>query len=303
MSDRIRIATRASRLALWQAEYVSARLRELHPDLTVELVKIASAGDVDRERPIAQIGVGVFTKEIQAAILDGRADIAVHSLKDLPTLPVAGIVLGAVPERASPFDALLSPVHRRLMDLPQGGRVATSSLRRRAQLLRVRPDLQIESIRGNVETRIRKAVEESLDGLILARAGLDRLGLSEHVTEDLAPEVMVPAVGQGALGIECRAEDKETAGRLQSLNHPETRQAVTAERAFLAVLQGGCQLPAGAYASVEEDRLSLRGIVLSADGSQFFASETSGPSADAESLGIALANQLLTRGADKVLGV
>jgi hydroxymethylbilane synthase len=304
MTRSVRIATRGSQLALWQAEHVAARLRSAHPSLTVELVKIASAGDLDRDRPIAQIGVGVFTKEIQAAILDGRADIAVHSLKDLPTIPIEGIELAAVPERAAPFDALLAPVHQRMVNIPQGGRIATSSLRRRSQLLKARPDLRVESIRGNVETRIRKAIEAKFDGLILARAGLDRLGLAEHITEDLSPEFMLPAVGQGALGIECRAEDAGTKELLQTLEHPATRAAVTAERAFLAVLQGGCQVPAGALGTLDEDgALRLRATVLSTDGQQSFSGNVTGKPSDAHRIGTDLARRLLADGADQILRV
>ena len=230
----LRIGTRGSPLALWQAHHVAGLLRPR----PVELVEIQTSGDIDRSTSLVQIGgQGVFTKEIQRALLDGRVDVAVHSLKDLPTVEVEGLVLGAVPPRGPTGDALVSLKHRRFEDLPAGAVVATSSLRRRAQLLHRRPDLKLIDIRGNVETRLRKLEEQNLDATILAEAGLVRLGLADRITEILDPSWMLPAVGQGALGLECRAED-DTLGLLRGLDDAATRQAVLAERAFLRAMGG-----------------------------------------------------------------
>ena len=240
----IRIATRGSKLALWQAEFVRDQLKRSSPDSTIELVTITSSGDVVLDRPLYAVGgVGIFTKEIQEAVLDGRADIAVHSLKDLPTVPHPALCLAAVPSRGDVGDAFLSPRHTTFQSLPKGARVATSSLRRQAQLLRHRPDLTIESIRGNVETRILKMHEEGLDGLVLAVAGVKRLGLTREIREILSEDLMLPAVGQGALGIECRLSDEEIRGVLAPLEDSHTRDRVDAERSFLRTVQGGCQVP------------------------------------------------------------
>lgn len=298
----LRIATRGSPLALRQATMVQAMLEQANPGCTVELVTIVSTGDVVRDRPLHELGgVGVFTKEVQAAVLDGRADLAVHSLKDLPTAGPAALCLAAVPPRAPAGDALIAPRARRLGDLPRGARVATSSLRRRAQLLRHRPDLVIEDIRGNVETRLRKLDEQGLDGLVLAVAGLERLQLTAAITQELSLEVLVPAVGQGALGIECRTEDAATRAALAPLEHRPTRSAVDAERAFLAQLQGGCQLPIGAHAAIERDWLRLQGIVLAPDGRQWFEGILEGAAAEAAALGQTLAAQLIGKGARELL--
>ena len=257
----LRIGTRGSRLALWQANHVADRLRPLAAPRPVELVIIATAGDQVRDVPLAQIGgEGVFTKEIQRALLDGSVDVAVHSLKDLPTIPVEGLVLAAVPERGPTGDVFVSEKHRRFDDLPRGAVLATSSLRRRAQALHRRPDLALVSVRGNVETRLRKLDEQGLDAIILAQAGLERLGLSAHVTEILDPSWMLPAVGQGALGIECRAEDADVRALLRALDDPATHRAVRAERAALAELEGGCIIPMAAWArDVEGDESAGEG--------------------------------------------
>jgi hydroxymethylbilane synthase len=269
----------------------------------VELVVIQTAGDRVRDAPLAQIGgQGVFTKEIQRAVLEGQADVAVHSLKDLPTIPVEGLVLAAVPHRGPSGDVFVSQRHTRLADLPAGAMLGTSSLRRRAQVLYRRPDLSLADIRGNVETRLRKLHEQGLDGLILAQAGLERLGLASVITEILDPSWMLSAVGQGALGLECRTEDRDTRAELEQLDHPATRQAVLAERAFLRSLGGGCQVPIGALATVREEVLTLHGVVLSPSGTQRLAGERTGPAHEAEEVGRGLAQQLLEEGARNLLG-
>jgi hydroxymethylbilane synthase len=304
MTAPLRIGTRGSPLALWQAHYVADRLRGLVASRSVELVEIETAGDRVRDVALSQIGGdGVFTKEIQRALLAGTVDVAVHSLKDLPTLPVEGLTLAAVPPRGPTGDAFVSRRHSSFDDLPPGATVATSSLRRRSQALHRRPDLNLVTIRGNVETRLRKLDEQNLDALILARAGLERLGLGAAITEVLDPEWMLPAVGQGALGLECRADDRETRALLAHLNDEPSRQAVLAERALLRGLGGGCLVPIGAAATVTEGRLSLRGAVLSPDGSRRVAGDIEGTAGEAEALGHRLAEELLARGARELLAL
>ncbi len=296
----IRIGTRGSPLALWQANHVADRLRPLTNPRPVELVVIQTAGDQVRDVPLAQIGgEGVFTKEIQRALLDAAVDVAVHSLKDLPTVAVDGLVLAAVPERGPTADAFVSEKHRRFDDLPPGAVVATSSLRRRAQALHRRPDLHLVDVRGNVETRLRKLREQGLDALVLAQAGLERLGLRDAVTELLDPQWMLPAVGQGALGLECRADDETTRTALERLDHPTTHRAVLAERSLLRTLQGGCQVPLGVVSRVEGESLSLRAAVLSPDGTRRIEGVVVGP--EAEDIGRRLAEELLERGARELM--
>jgi hydroxymethylbilane synthase len=295
MTLPIRIGTRASRLALWQANYVADQLR---PYTKPVLVEIETAGDQVRDVPLAQIGgEGVFTKEIQRALLSGQIDVAVHSLKDLPTIAVAGLVLAAVPPRGPTEDVFISRRHRHFADLPPGAVVATGSLRRRAQLLYHRPDLQLVNIRGNVETRLRKLSEESLDALVLARAGLERLGLQDAITEVLDREWMLPAVGQGALGLECRSADAQTMALVERLDDIASHRAVLAERALLRTLQGGCQVPLGAIATVTGNALTLRAAVLDPDGKQRIEGARTGPASQAEEIGWDLAQELLARGA------
>jgi hydroxymethylbilane synthase len=268
----------------------------------VELVEIQTAGDQDRDRPLAQLGgIGLFTKEIQRALLDGTADVAVHSLKDLPTIPVEGLVLAAVPPRGPTGDVFISHKHAQFDALPPGARVATGSLRRRSQLLHRRPDLNMEPMRGNVETRLRKLDEQNLDAIILAQAGLERLGLGSAITHLLDPAWMLPAVGQGALGLECRADDTVTRALLQPLNDQATHAAVTAERALLAALGGGCLVPIGALAMVNGTELTLRAAVLAPDGKQRIGGDIRGPAAQASDLGRQLADDLLGRGAKELL--
>ena len=306
----LRIGTRGSPLALWQARHVADRLRPLAAPRAVELVEIETSGDRFRDTALSQMGGdGVFTKEIQRALLAdwvGPAsrrsiDVAVHSLKDLPTAIVPDLTLAAVPERGPTGDAFVSHKHRSFDDLPRGAIVGTSSLRRRSQALHRRPDLNLVNLRGNVETRLRKLDEKNLDAIILAEAGLVRLGLGLAITELLDPQWMLPAVGQGALGLECRIDDAVTLGLLDRLNNWPTRQAVMAERALLRELGGGCLLPLGASSRVEGERLLLRAAVLSADGKQRIAAEHSGAAENAEAVGQQLAQMMLASGARELL--
>ncbi|SIO56577.1 hydroxymethylbilane synthase [Singulisphaera sp. GP187] len=299
----IRIGTRGSQLARWQSEWVSARLRALHPGLLVELVEIKTQGDRDRNSPLAAIGgIGLFTKEIQRALLDSTVEIAVHSLKDLPTQGSEELILGAVPVREDAADALIAPVHRTLDALPAGATIGTGSLRRRAQLLHARPDLQVVGIRGNVETRLNQALSGSLDGVVLAEAGLRRLGLAGQVTQRLGPPLFLPAVGQGALGIECRASDATTQTLLAPLNDPSTRRAVIAERRTLAELEGGCMIPLAAWARDTDDGLmALDVAVFDPDGLERIFVSATGPRDDPDGLGRQVAEQLRAQGADRLL--
>jgi hydroxymethylbilane synthase len=303
MSRPLRLGTRGSQLALWQANYVAEQIRRAAPSRVVELVEIQTAGDTIRDAPLVQIsGQGVFTKEIQRALQTGAVDVAVHSLKDLPTFPVDNLTLAAVPPRGPTGDAFVSLQHRAFAVLPRGAILATSSLRRRAQLLFRRPDLQLVNIRGNVETRLRKLAEQGLDGLVLAQAGLERLGLGDQITEILDPSWMLPAVGQGALGLECRADDADTRTLLERLDNLATHRAVLAERALLRGLGGGCQVPVGAVTESNGEALSLRGVVISPDGSRRVEGRLAGPAQDAEELGCRLADLLLEQGAGELLG-
>jgi hydroxymethylbilane synthase len=298
----LRIGTRGSPLALWQAHHVTGLLRAVAPGRPIELVEIQTVGDQVRDVPLVQLGgEGAFTKAIQQALLDRRVEVAVHSLKDLPTFAVEGLVLAAVPPRGPTGDALVSKKHPNFASLPQAAVVATSSLRRKAQLLHRRPDLKLIDIRGNVETRLRKLEEQNLDATILAQAGLVRLGLAEHITEVLDASWMFPAVGQGALGLECRSDDADTRALLERLNDPPTRCAVLAERAMLRGLGGGCQVPIGARTNVQGTTLTVRGVVLPPDGSQRIEAEGKGPLDQAEILGQAVAHQLREHGAEELL--
>jgi hydroxymethylbilane synthase len=302
MSSPLRLGTRGSPLALWQANHVATLLRAAVPDLSIELVEIETAGDQVRDVPLSVIGgEGVFTKEIQRALLDCRVDVAVHSLKDLPTEPVEGLRLAAVPPRGPCGDALVSPFHASFAALPAGAVVATSSLRRRAQLLHRRPDLRLETIRGNVGTRLVKLREQRLDALILAEAGLKRLGMSGAITEILDPEWMLPAVGQGALGLECRTDDWSTLALLQQIDDRATHAEVLAERAMLRALGGGCQVPIGAATTVAGEELTLRGVVLSPDGKRRIDAQSIQRLESAEELGRQVAEQLRSQGAHRLL--
>jgi hydroxymethylbilane synthase len=299
----LRIGTRGSPLALWQAHHVIALLADARSEVPIELVEIQTAGDQVRDVPLVQLGgEGAFTKAIQQALLEERIDLAVHSLKDLPTFVVPGLILAAVPWRGPPGDALVSIRHRSFDALPPGAVVASSSLRRQAQLLYRRPDLKLVNIRGNVETRLRKLAEQNLDATILAEAGLTRLGLAERITEILDDGWMLPAVGQGALGLECRAADARTRSVLAPIDHLATHRAVLAERALLRGLGGGCHVPIGAKTSLQNDTLTLRGVVLSPDGSRRIDATIAGPVDQAEALGQELARQLREQGAEELLG-
>jgi hydroxymethylbilane synthase len=289
-------------LALWQANFVADQLRPFAGSRPVVVVEIQTRGDQARDRPLAEIaGEGVFTKEIQLALLNGSIDVAVHSLKDLPTICTQGVVLAAVPPRGPARDAFVSNRHRSVSDLPPGARVATSSLRRQAQLLHYRSDLSLVSIRGNVETRLRKLEEGNLDGLILAEAGLERLGLGAAITERLSYDWLLPAVGQGALGLECRADDADSRSLVERLDDVRTNQAITAERALLRSLGGGCQVPLGALAEYRGPSLHVRAAVLDQYGRHRVDGEISGPAEQAEKLGRELAEDLSDKGARALL--
>ncbi|MBN2474664.1 MAG: hydroxymethylbilane synthase [Pirellulales bacterium] len=295
----MRLGTRASALARWQADWVATRLMGLGVD--VELVPITTVGDT-QQGPLGTIGgQGLFTKEIQRALLDDRIDLAVHSLKDLPTEEVAGLSLAAVPQRAPVADALICPRHASLEELPPGAVVGTGSLRRRAQLLHVRGDLRIEDIRGNVETRLDKVRSGDFDATILAEAGLRRLGLEDRIAVLLPLSVMMPAIGQGALGLETRSDDRGIRQRVGKLNDPATHQAVLAERAMLAALQGGCLAPIAAWGRLETGRLVLTGRVVGTDGQRRIEATQTASANEAAELGRQVADELLSQGAGDLI--
>jgi hydroxymethylbilane synthase len=302
----LRIGTRGSALARWQSGWVADRLRAAHPGLAVELVEIRTRGDRDRNSPLSQIagGTGLFTKEIQRALLEGAVEIAVHSLKDLPTQSPDGLTLGAIPEREDPADALIAPRHHTLERLPAGATVGTGSLRRKAMLRHARPDLVVVDIRGNVDTRLAKATSGELDAVVLACSGLHRLGLDAHATQRLGPPGFLPAVGQGALGIECRIDDEGTIALLLALDHAPTRRAVLAERACLAALEGGCMVPLAAWGRDEgEDRLALDVAVFDPEGEERLDGSRLADRSDPHALGLLVAEDLRAAGADRLLSL
>lgn len=302
MSRTLRIATRQSLLALWQAEYVKARLESLHADLSVELVTMVTKGDKILDTPLAKIGgKGLFVKELESAMLEGRADIAVHSMKDVPMEFPEGLGLAVICERENPTDAFVSNTYAHLENLPAGAVVGTSSLRREVQLRERRPDLVIKSLRGNVQTRLGKLDAGEYDAIILASAGLIRLNLDERIRYRIPAEDSLPAGGQGAVGIECRMDDSETLALLAPLNHEPTATRVLAERALNRRLEGGCQVPIGCYAELQGDQVWLRGLVGRPDGTKVLRDEITGPASEAEALGIQLADRLLAAGADTIL--
>ncbi|MDX1456470.1 MAG: hydroxymethylbilane synthase [Marinobacter sp.] len=304
MSQRtIRIATRNSALALWQAEFIKAELERLHDHITVELLGIKTQGDKILDVPLAKIGgKGLFVKELEEAMLDGRADLAVHSMKDVPMEFPEGLGLVAICEREDPTDAFVSNHFNSVDELPEGAVVGTASMRREAQLRAHRPDLQIRTLRGNVNTRLAKLDAGEFDAIVLASSGLKRLEFKDRIRSTLPDTLSLPAVGQGALGIECRLDDAELVELLAPLNHPDSADRVRAERALNRRLEGGCQVPIAAYAVLEDaDTLWLRGLVGSVDGQEIFRVEGRAPRAEGERLGRELAEDLLAMGADRVL--
>ncbi|MCU6662878.1 MAG: hydroxymethylbilane synthase [Silvania sp.] len=302
LDNVLRIATRQSPLALWQAQYVKQRLEACHAGLRVELVPMVTRGDVILDTPLAKVGgKGLFVKELEMALLEDRADIAVHSMKDVPVDFPEGLGLVTICEREDPRDAFVSNHYDSLAALPQGSVVGTSSLRRQCQLAECRPDLIIRSLRGNVGTRLSKLDNGEYDAIILAVAGLKRLGLESRIRVALSPEQSLPAVGQGAVGIECRLDDTRTHALLAPLNHHETAIRVQAERAMNTRLEGGCQVPIGSYAELIDGELWLRALVGAPDGSQMVRGERRGKPQDAETLGVSLAEELLNNGAREIL--
>ena len=298
----LKLGTRGSALALWQANHVADHLRPVVAPRAVELVLIETHGDRDQATALAAMGgFGVFTKAIQNAVIDGRADVAVHSLKDLPTIPEPRLELVAVPPRGPTGDAFVSRKHRRFDDLPEGATVGTSSLRRRAQMLNRRPDLKLIDLRGNVDTRLRKLDEQNLDAIVLAEAGLVRLGLASRITELLDQLWMLPAVGQGAIGLECRADDEETKHLVEALRDTTTFARVSAERAMLYALGGGCLVPIGTTSKLADGILTIRGAVLSPDGRRRVVATHTGPADTPLAVGQELAAMLLAEGAAELL--
>ncbi|KMT66259.1 hydroxymethylbilane synthase [Catenovulum maritimum] len=302
MNKQLKIATRDSLLALWQANFVKTELEKLHPDLDVSLVTMKTQGDKILDTPLAKIGgKGLFVKELEVAMLNGEADIAVHSMKDVPMEFPQGLGLAVICEREDPRDAFVSNTYASLEALPQGAVVGTSSLRRQCQLLNIRPDLQIKSLRGNVQTRLRKLDEGQFDAIILAAAGLIRLEQKDRIKQYIAPETMLPAVGQGAVGIECRLDDEATLSLLKPLADKDTSIRLKAERAFNTHLNGGCQVPIAGHAILQGDQIYFRGLVAAVDGSERFFYEETGSLLNAEKIGQSVAQKLLDAGAKKVL--
>jgi hydroxymethylbilane synthase len=298
----LRIATRKSQLALWQAEHVAALVRRAHPDIALELVPMTTKGDRIQDRSLAAIGgKGLFIKELETALEERRADMAVHSMKDVPGELPAGLIIAAVLPRVDARDALVTRIALRFEELPHGARVGTSSLRRQAQLLAARPDLRIEALRGNVDTRLRRLDVGELDAIVLACAGLMRLGLESRITARLDPRISLPAVGQGIIGVECRTGDSRSRAVLLALDDSATRTAIDAERAFARRLGGSCQSPIAAYARIDADRLTLEGLVAEPNGSRLLRDTISGSTAHPRILGEQLAERVLASGARELL--
>ena len=297
MRRNIHIGTRGSKLALWQANWVQSQLQKQYPQLTIQIVIIKTKGDKILDVPLAKVGgKGLFVKEIEEALLDGRIDLAVHSMKDMPAELPAGLSIGAIPKREKSQDVLVSRGGS-LADMPTGACIGTSSLRRAAQLLWARPDIRITPLRGNLDTRLRKLDAGNMDAIVLAAAGIRRLGLEERISEYLSMAVMLPAAGQGALSIEIRKEDPETAELISSLDDADTRAVVLGERSFLHRLGGSCQVPIAAHGHIEDGQYTLRGLVAEPDGSRVLRSELSGPVADSQKIGENLAETLMNQGA------
>jgi hydroxymethylbilane synthase len=298
----IKIGTRASKLALWQADWVKSAIKERFPDQTVELVTIKTKGDKILDVPLAKVGgKGLFVKEIEQALLDRRIDIAVHSMKDMPAEIPPGLFIGAVPSREVPADVFISKCGRRFSELKLGGVIGTSSLRRAAQLRHAKPDIDIVPLRGNLDTRLRKLETEDLDAIVLAAAGIKRLNLEHRITEYLDFDVMLPAVGQGALCIEIRQNDPVIGPIVTALDHPHTRSSVLGERAFLNRLGGSCQVPIAGHGEISSNTFHLTGLVADLDGERIIRAELSGSADTTEIIGTRLAEQLLSRGAEKIL--
>lgn len=302
MKAKLTIGTRQSLLALWQSNYIAARLREQYPECEVVLKKIVTKGDRILDVPLAKIGgKGLFTKEIEQELLDGTVDLAVHSLKDMPTVLPEGLCLTAITSRANVGDAFVSNKYNSFAELPEGAVVGTSSLRRKAQLLAARSDLQIVDLRGNVDTRLRKLDEGRMDAIILAAAGLERLGYGERIKEVIPANVCLPAVGQGALAIESREADADVRQMLAFLNDEDTKYATDAERAFLGLLEGGCQVPIGVHADVENGNIRVEAIIAELDGSKILRDVINGKASDAVELGKELGKKMLAEGGQEIL--
>lgn len=302
MKNHIKIGTRGSALALWQAEWVKSELEKKYPEVAVSLVKIKTTGDKILDVPLAKVGgKGLFVKEIEEALFAEEIDLAVHSMKDVPTVLPEGLHLGAITRREDPRDALFSQNRMQFHDLPKGAKVGTSSLRRQAQLMHARPDLQIHQLRGNVDTRIRRLREGHFDAIVLAAAGVKRLGFAADVAEYLSTEISLPAIGQGALGIECRIRDGQLNELLSFFNDPDSCTCISGERALLRRLEGGCQVPIACYAHMQNENVHLAGLVASVDGSRVIKDSLSGDPARVEQLGTTLAENLLSRGAAAIL--
>jgi hydroxymethylbilane synthase len=302
MKKTIRIGTRGSQLALWQARWVQTQINQNRPDDTTQLIIIKTTGDKITDVPLAKVGgKGLFVKEIEEALLDGRIDIAVHSMKDMPSEIPHGLQIGAVPPRENPLDAFVSDRYTSIDALPRGARLGTGSLRRGAQLLHYRPDLDIAPLRGNLDTRLKKLADTDLDAIVLASAGLKRLGMAERITAHIEPEIMLPAVGQGALCIECRIDDKQIEPIVSELDHAESHIPVLAERAFSQRLEGGCQVPIAAHAASSGHRLLVNGMVAELDGQRILKATVEGSWDRAAALGLELAENLLAQGAGPIL--
>ncbi|MDO6693177.1 hydroxymethylbilane synthase [Aliiglaciecola sp. 3_MG-2023] len=298
----IKIATRKSALALWQAEFVKAELEKAHPHIAIELVPMTTKGDVILDTPLAKVGgKGLFIKELEVAMQKGEADIAVHSMKDVPVEFPEGFGLHAICQRENPLDAFVSNKYEDIVSLPKGAVVGTSSLRRQVQIKAYRPDIQVKDLRGNVNTRLAKLDDGQYDAIILASAGLIRLGMADRIRQEISSRVSLPAVGQGAVGIECRTEDAELVALLQPLNDPGTATRVVAERALNAKLQGGCQVPIGSFCEIVDNQLHLRGLVGSISGKQIIMADQYGDISEPEQLGNAVAEKLLEQGAQDYL--
>ncbi|MBO8159508.1 hydroxymethylbilane synthase [Thermosyntropha sp.] len=298
----LRLGTRGSQLAVWQAKYAATCINEEFPGINIEIRTIRTKGDKILDVALSKIGdKGLFTKEIEKELINGNIDMAVHSMKDMPTVLEKGLVIGAVLKREEPRDVLISAKRYKFNNLPQGAVVGTSSLRRTAQLKAIRPDINVVDIRGNVETRIKKMIENDLDAIIVAYAGVKRLGMETYISDYLPYELMLPAVGQGAIAVECRSDDKNILNMAARINHEETMAATFAERAFLRTLEGGCQMPVAALAQIKDGKLVLEGLMASLDGSMLYRDKFTGKVEDAEIIGISLAEKLLKDGGQKIL--